>query len=225
MIHRILVRFAAVASVVLAVIGAVSPASAAGGYYRKGTFAVGGGFNFPVSTLDTYLNSSGTLYIAGGRNLNQKWTVQAEWTHNWLAIDPTIFNKVESDSVQFDNVYASQWSMTLNLVRRFNSDGDIVPWITGGGGYYKRNLQITQNTMVYFPPIYDPWWGWIDGGWAPGEAITGKREASGPGFNVGGGIDMSIESGASLFIDIRYHQANMKGVNMTYIPVTVGVRW
>lgn len=225
MSQRNLMRATICAVALLAVVASVSPSSAQGGYYRKGTFAAGGGFNFPAGETDKYLNGSGTLYFAGGRNINRKWTLQAEWTHNWLSIDPEVLAKVETDSVQFDNAYASEWSVTLNLVRRFRSDTDMVPWITAGGGYYKRNLQITQNTMVYFPPIWDPWWGWIDGGWAPGEAITGNREASAFGVNAGLGLDMLIENGASLFLDVRCHYAPMDGVNMIMVPVMAGVRW
>jgi opacity protein-like surface antigen len=204
---------------------AISGPAAAGTYYRKGTFALAGGFNFPTGEAANYLNSSGSMMIAGGRNLNQKMTLQIEWNHHWLGIDPAVIDRASSDSVQFDNAYASMWSMTLNGIYRFNPNGDAVPWVTGGFGYYKRNLQLTQNTMVYWPPIWDPWWGWVDGGWGPGEAISGKRESSGIGFNVGAGLDLEIENGACLFIDVRYHYAPMDGVDLTLVPVMAGVRW
>lgn len=221
---RHLVRVATLAVASLA--GFVTASSAGpNNYHRQGTFVLGGGFNFPVGETADYLSSSGTFFLAGGRHINRQYTLQAEWTHNWIGIKPEILERVESDSVQYDNTYASMWSVTLNVIRRFNPDAEFVPWVTAGGGYYKRNLQITQNAWVYYPPIWDPWWGWVDGGWGPGEAITGHREASGPGFNVGAGIDLTIENGASLYIDVRYHQAIMDGVDMTVIPVTVGVRW
>lgn len=221
---RVAARIAALALAVVSVVAWSLPADAAA-YYRKGTFAMAGGFNFPVGEAADYLNSSGSMSIAGGRHLNPTTSVMVEWTHNWLGIDPSVLERAESDSVQFDNAYASNWSMTLNLVRRFNPDNEIVPWITGGIGYYKRNIQITQNALVYYPPIWDPWWGWIGGGWGTGEAITGKREDSGFGYNVGFGIDMEIENGASLFLDVRYHQAFLDGVDTTIIPVMAGIRW
>jgi hypothetical protein len=217
-------RFAALAIALLGILVTAQSALAAG-YYRKGTFFMGGGFNFPVSETDTYLNSSGSMVIGGGRNITEATAIQVEWTHNWLGIDPAVLERAESDSVQFSNAYASNWSMTLNLVRRLNPKNDIVPWITGGIGYYKRNLQLTQDVLVYYPPIWDPWWGWIDGGWGPGEAITGNRETYGFGWNVGVGLDMEIESGASLFLEARYHMSTMDGVDMTLIPVMAGVRW
>jgi opacity protein-like surface antigen len=186
---------------------------------------MGGGFNFPVGEADDYLNSSGSFFLGGGRHLNQNNTIQIEWTHNWLSIDPDVFDAIETDTTSYNNAYASSWSVTLNLMHRLNPDNDIVPWLTGGIGYYKRNIQITENALVYYPPIWDPWWGWIDGGWAPGEAITGNRESSGFGFNVGLGVDFEIESGASLFLDVRYHRAYLEGVDVTLIPVMAGVRW
>jgi opacity protein-like surface antigen len=127
--------------------------------------------------------------------------------------------------VQFDNAYASLWSTTLNATFRFNPDGRIVPYISGGAGYYKRNIQITQNALVYYPPIWDPWWGWIGGGWAPGEAVVGQRSDAGLGVNVGAGVDFGIEGGASLFLEVRYHHAILDGVDMQIVPVMAGVRW
>ena len=139
--------------------GAWSAPAEAGGYYRKGTFAIGGGFNNPVGPGDQYFNGSGTFNMMGGRNVNSHFTLQAEYTHNWLDIDQSVIDKAESDSVQFDNTHSSLWSVTLNGVYRFKPQSDIVPWVTGGFGYYKRNLQITQDALVYYPPYWDPWWG------------------------------------------------------------------
>jgi hypothetical protein len=117
------------------------------------------------------------------------------------------------------------WSVTLNFQRRLREE-DIVPWITGGFGYYKRNIQITQNALVFYPPFYDPWWGWIGGGWAPGEAIVGERSDAGYGFNVGFGVDFAIEGHAQLFLDARWHHAVFdNGVDMDLVPIQAGVRW
>ena len=199
--------------------------SAFAGNYHKGTFVIGGGFNVPVGDIDPYLNSSGTIFFAGGRNINQKLAIQVEYTHNWLAIDPSVIERAQTDSTQIQDAHSSLWSVSLNGIYRFRPENEFVPWITAGGGYYKRNLMLTQNALVYYPPIYDPWWGWIDGGWGVGEAIVGQRSDSSFGFNVGFGIDCEIDGGASLFIETRYHHAFMEGVEMQIVPIQAGVRW
>jgi hypothetical protein len=218
------VKFTLLVIVVLATAAWVRPASA-GNYYHKGTFAAAGGVNFPVGQTADYLTSSGTLYFGGGRNLNESTALQVEWTHNWLEFDQAVLERAQSDSVHFDDTHASTWSVTLNLMKRINPKKDIVPWLTGGMGFYKRNIQITQYQWVYFPPLWDPWWGWVDGGWAPGEVIAGNREASGFGFNVGFGFDAQIDGGASLFLDVRYHHAYLDGVDVELVPVMAGIRW
>ena len=194
-------------------------------YERKGAFLIGGGFNAAVGGTAQYLNSSGAFVVGGGANISRRLTVSVVWNHNWLGIDPEVLERAESDSVQFDNAYASLWSTTLNLTFRFNPDGRIVPYVSGGAGYYKRNLQITQNALVYYPPIWDPWWGWVDGGWGPGEAITGRRETHVLGGNVGVGFDLEIDNGASLFISAEYHFAPMDGVDMQIVPLLFGLRF
>jgi hypothetical protein len=226
MSSRSVLRATLVVSVLAANLVLAAGAAHAYDYYgHKGTFVMGGGFNNAVGETAPYLNSSGTIYFAGGRNLTRKFALQVEYTHNWLAIDSSVLDRAAADSSQIDDVHASLWSVTLNGVLRFGEGGDIVPWITGGGGYYKRNLQLTQTALVYYPPVFDPWWGWIDGGWGPGEAIVGQRTDAGLGFNVGFGVDFGIEGGTSLFIEARYHHAFLDGVDMQIVPVSAGVRW
>jgi hypothetical protein len=194
-------------------------------YFRKGTFAIGGGVNGAVGESAPYFNSSGTFYFSGGSNVSPRFAILVEYTHNWLAIAPEVFDRAAAESTQVQEAYASLWSLTANGVLRFNPGGAIVPWITGGGGYYKRNLMLTQYALVYYPPVFDPWWGWIDGGWGPGEAIVGEREEAGIGYNVGFGLDFQIDHGASLFIEARYHQAFLDGVDLQIVPIMAGVRW
>lgn len=215
-----------VALVLLALVtGLTFAPTARAAYYHKATFMMAGGLNSPVGATNPYLNSSATISFAGGRNINKKLALEVEYTHNWLAVDHSVIERAQSDSVQFTNVHASLWSVTLNGIYRLNPDRDIVPWLTAGGGYYKRNLLLTENALVYYPPVWDPWWGWVDGGWGPGEAIVGEHSASAFGLNVGLGVDFEIEGGGSLFIEARYHHAFMKGVEMQLVPVQAGVRW
>lgn len=193
-------------------------------YTRRGTFLVGGGINSPVGETQTYLNSGGTIFFGGGLNFRRRFALQVEYTHNWQSIAPDVIDHAQSDST-FTDVSARLWSLALNGVLRFNVDNHYVPWVTAGAGYYKRNLELAHGAQVYYPPVWDPYWGWIDGGWVPGEAIVGQRSATGPGFNVGFGIDFKIEGSANVFFEARYHHATLDGVDMQLIPVMVGFRW
>src|SRR3954468_9300673 len=90
----------------LAVLVTTVPARA-GGYYRRGTFVMAGGFNVPTGDMAKYLDSGGTLMIGGGRHINKFWTAEVDWTHNWLGVDPAVYDHVNTDSVSFSNLYAS----------------------------------------------------------------------------------------------------------------------
>jgi len=219
---------ALVSVVLLALVAILSSSSAmaqSAHYYHRGTFMMGGGVNSPVGEANPYLNSSGTFFFGGGRNVSQRLGIQVEYTHNWLAIAPEVIDHALADGDSITGTHASLWSVSLNGVFRFGPENDFVPWVTGGAGYYKRNLQFTQTALVYYPPIWDPWWGWVDGGWGPGEAIVGEHAGDGWGYNVGFGVDLAIEGGASLFIEARYHQAFLPGVDLQIVPVSAGIRW
>jgi len=117
------------------------------------------------------------------------------------------------------------WSVSLNAVFRFKGRTGAIPWVTGGIGYYKRSIELSTTTQTYVPPVWDPWWGWIDGGWVPGESIVGQRTDAGTGFNVGGGIDFPIDGGTLLFVDVRYHHAILDNQDMELVPIMFGLRW
>lgn len=209
------------------VCGLAAGASPAGAepYEHKGTFLMGGGFNNPVGTAHQYLNSSGTIMFGGGRNIFDHFALEVEYTHNWLAVDPDVLDRAATDSTEIAGTNASLWSVTLNGVLRFGDLDDNIPWITFGAGYYKRNIQLTQATYTYVPPVWDPWWGWVGGGWVPGETIVGSRADVGLGFNVGIGFDFPIESNGVLFVEARYHRAFLPGVEPQIVPVMAGLRW
>ena len=213
--------------VLAALLAAVASRPAAGDleFQRRGTFGIGGGVNIPVSEAADYLNIGGSFIAVAGRRLDEHRTIQVEWYYNWLTIDPELVRRAQAESLQVDNARGHNWSLTLNVVHRIRPEKDVVPWLTGGAGFYKRTLEITEVTAVYVPPIYDPWWGWIGGGWTEGESVIGSREASGFGFNVGGGIDFAIENDAFLFVEARYHYAKLDGVDLTMVPIMFGVRW
>ena len=150
------VRSLSALAFVLAGLITLSGTARAGQYEHEGTFFVGGGVSTPVGEGNPYLNSSGSISLGAGRNLNRKFALQAEFTHHWLAIDQSVIDYAQSDSVQITDAHASLWSMTLNGLYRLNPDGDYVPWFTAGGGYYKRNLILTQNVLGA-QPLCLPW--------------------------------------------------------------------
>jgi opacity protein-like surface antigen len=210
----------------IAILAPASVMAEASDYYvDHGTFALGGGFNQPAGSTTQYLNSSGSFFFAAGRNLGSRFALQGEFTHNWLTLDPDVLARASSDSVQITGSSARMWSVTLNAVFRFKGRTGMIPWVTGGAGYYKRSIELTTNTQTYLPPVWDPWWGWIDGGWVPGETIVGERTDAGTGFNLGAGLDFPLDHGTLLFIDVRYHHAILDGKDMEIIPIMAGLRF
>lgn len=222
---RSMLPAAAAISWIAVLMPALAMAEASDYYDHKGTFALGGGWNQPAGSTTQYLNSSGSFYFAAGRNLGSRLALQGEFTHNWLTIDPDVLQRASNDSVQITGSSARMWSVTLNAVFRFKGRTGAIPWVTGGVGYYKRSIELTTATQTYVPPVWDPWWGWIDGGWVPGESIVGERNDAGTGFNLGFGVDFPIDGGTLLFVEARYHHAILDEQDMELVPIMAGLRW
>jgi hypothetical protein len=130
-------RYAARPGLLLALllIAAAAPASA-DDYDHQGTFALRGGWNNPTGTSGDYFTGGGTIFFAGGKHLTESTALQIEYAHHWMGIEPSAIQRANSDSPQVENAYASMWSVTLNALYRRNPRRDVVPWLTGGIGYY-----------------------------------------------------------------------------------------
>jgi hypothetical protein len=89
--------------------------ASAGGYTRRGTFAFAGGVTNPSGDINEFTNSSGVIHFAAGRHISRTHTLQIEWTHNWLSIDPAVIDRAATDSASIDNAYASMYPEHVGL--------------------------------------------------------------------------------------------------------------
>src|ERR1051325_10773010 len=58
------------------------------------------------------------------------------------------------------------------------------------------------------------------------EVVASSRTTKG-GFNAGGGFNIPLgESRLKFFMEARYHRMfSSNGADLTYVPLTVGIRW
>jgi hypothetical protein len=84
---------------------------------------------------------------------------------------------------------------------------------------------VTDEGLVYYPPICDPWFWWCyPGGVGPGTFIVGKRSSDEFGWNVGLGYSFPNTGGRG-YVELRYERVEFASESIEYIPLTIGYRW
>jgi len=120
---------------------------------------------------------------------------------------------------------ADYWQLAVNGVWSIGGNSDNGLYLTGGVGWYHVGGEVTQNGLVYYPPVCDPWFWWCyPGGVGPGTFIVGRVSSDEVGWNLVAGYSFEVTSG-QVFIEAKYHQIQWENENIDFIPVTIGFRW
>jgi opacity protein-like surface antigen len=185
------------------------------------TFNFGGGVTSITGSLSDRLSTGWHINIGGGFNFTPMFGLNLEYQYNGLGVKSSVLKEL-----QVPNGSARLWSITLNPIIRFGSEESRVrPYITGGGGYYRRTVEFTEPTTTFIN-IFDPWWGWIGPVEVPANRILGSVSRGAGGFNAGAGLSVRLgDTNAKFYSEARFHYADMAGAITRIVPVTVGIRW
>jgi hypothetical protein len=100
-------------------------------------------------------------------------------------------------------------------------------YVLGGVGMYYVDAVLTDEGIVYYPPVCDPWYWWCyPGGVGPGTFVTDHESSVEFGWN--GGIGFSFEvgmEGAQVYLEARYQSIEMEHRTSDFLPLTIGYRW
>jgi len=80
-----------------------------------------------------------------------------------------------------------------------------------------------RNLYAIFAPVL----GFCYPALVQGNQVVATLDTYKPGFNAGGGSEFHLgDAGLKAFAEARYHEMfTTHGTNLSYIPVTFGVRW
>jgi hypothetical protein len=107
------------------------------------------------------------------------------------------------------------WSLTLDPVFHVNSRGPIDFYVTGGGGLYS---QVTDYRLRYSG----------GGPFGGGDDLRFSNAIYKPGVNGGAGFAFNVggwHNRVKIFTEARFHHMFIGRSGVSYIPVTVGVRF
>ncbi|HJZ98142.1 MAG TPA: outer membrane beta-barrel protein [Candidatus Solibacter sp.] len=186
----------------------------------KLTFNVGGGFTEPVRASGR-LDPGFNITAAGGVNLTPNFGVLAEFGFNHLDLSRRALNfaGVPDGSSRI-------YSVTLNPIVHFNPKGRFDAYVEGGGGYYRRTVELTTPTIATVT-LFDPFIGLFFPAAIPTNTVLGSFTQNKGGLNIGAGVEVRVkEDGkAKIFAESRYHYIYTSPRATQILPVTFGLRW
>ena len=161
-------------------------------------FSLGGGLGIPLSDFDDVANL-GWHGLAGVSFVPEGSPVgiQVDGQYQQYKLDDEV---VLSDDLKQRLIFG-----TANAVYKFNTaEGTAFrPYLIGGGGVY--NVKVTGEDDV-------------------GGVIDTDNSVTKFGLNAGAGFDFKAGS-AGLFVEGRFHNVFTEGSNLTFIPISVGIRF
>jgi opacity protein-like surface antigen len=183
--------------------------------------SVGGGVSLPTDEAGQDLHTGYNWDINGGYNINRYVSTNLDFSYNRWGLNDAALARFQEPGGR-----TSVWALTLNPVVHLNPRGKADVYTTAGFGVYHSNLSLTEpfNETNF---VCDPFFGFcFPQNGTVNEVVASFRTTKG-GFNAGGGFSVPMwHSGFRFFTEARYHRMfSSGGADVTYVPVTFGVRW
>lgn len=185
-------------------------------------FSAGGGFTVPTDRAGNALNHGWNIDFRGGVNVTKHLSADLDFAYSNMR-----FNDATLARFAEPNGGIGIWSLTFNpVVRLAPAHSKIQPYVTAGYGLYHMNFTLTAPATV--PGIFcDPFFGFCFPTTVGVDQVVASNSTYKGGFNAGGGFDIPLgQSKVKLFTEARYHRMfTTHNSDLTYIPVTFGLRW
>ena len=168
----------------------------------------GGGFSSPVNPAGARLDTGWN--VAGGVGVtNNYFGITLDGMFNDFGINSRALSRegARSGSEKY-------WAVTVNPVFHVNERGPVDFYITGGGGVYSQitRYRASVGNLGSSRRAFD---------------LISANEIYKPGVNLGAGFSFKFGgfSSMSVFAEARYHRVFVRPSDVSFVPVTVGVRF
>jgi hypothetical protein len=195
--------------------------------YEKFTISGGGGISTPLNPTGAYAGISGNVVLGAGYNITKKHAIVGEFL--WSGLPSNLF-VIQPVKAPFSSI--NLFALTVNYRRQFDRLGGspFGIYLTGGGGWYYRYVNIDKNYVVPPGTVCEPvyyWWGYgcDPSGYVYTQTVASKGSSAG-GLNTGFGFTIRFsDSNWRFFTEARYHYGFTERIHSTVVPVTIGVRY
>jgi len=185
-------------------------------------FSAGAGFTVPMERAADSLNTGWNINFRGGATVNQHLLADLDFTYtNSRFNDATLAHFGEPDGG------VGIWSLTFNPVLRLAPEASkIQPYLTAGYGLYHMSFVVTRPSTVS-TLFCDAFFGFCFPATVGVNQVVESNSTYKSGANGGLGFDFPLgQRRMKFFAEARYHRMfTTHGHDVTYVPVTFGLRW
>lgn len=189
--------------------------------WNRLNISAGAGFSNPVQSAGNSLNMGWNLDLRGGYNAGRHLDADLDFNYNHFGLNSAALALFGEPGGSI-----SVWSLTLQpTLRLLPRSSRVNAYATGGFGLFDRNLTLTQPAVLT-TIICNPFFGCYPVSYGANE-VVGSFSTVKAGFDNGAGLEFRIrDRRASLFAEARYQRMfTSHGSDVSYVPVTFGVRW
>lgn len=189
-------------------------------WFHRWSVNIGGGFSPLMGDIHSRLNNG--WHVSGGAayNFSDHFSLGGQVMYNGFGVSDRVLTEA---AVPAGNSHL--WAVFAQPMLQFGGDHKFDPYLVGGVGYYRRVVQFTQPTTATIF-IFDPFFFGFVPVQVPANQVLGTIVDDGIGGNAGVGVNWQIgNSNAKLFLEARYHYADVGSIVTKMLPITIGLRF
>jgi hypothetical protein len=195
--------------------------------YRRFTASAGGAFAFPAGKQSGEWDRGYGLQSGGGYFFNEHLGLTGNFLFTSFGVSGAELNRLNQSGGS-----ASVIGVTADPTYRFHIRWGLSAYVFAGGGYLRRSVELTHNSVAQTINI-----GGTQVTLNPGFSFFGPPQVIGPPVStrntegsgaVDGGIGLNVplpRTRFQLFVEGRYMRGFTNTSATTIIPVTLGIRW
>jgi len=181
-------------------------------------FNVGAGFTTPVGSTGRYVDEGWNVGAGAGVNFSPYVGALIDLSYNTMGINSTTLANFGAPGGGM-HVFSATLDPIVHLAPRSHVD----VYVTGGGGLYRRQEDLTAPT-VSIVPAGNAFFGYYPLA-VPTTAILASSSIVKPGVDIGMGFAFGSKWHGKFFAEAKYNRIIMGQYHADYVPVTFGFRW
>lgn len=190
------------------------------GELHRFNFSAGAGVSLPTADAGSNFKTGWNFDFRGGLNVSQAFQADLDFSYNHWGLTNAALAAFGQPGG-----FADVWSLSFTPVIRMAPHAAVDPYLLVGAGLYHRGMSLTQPASVQ-TIFCDPFFGYCYPAVVGVDQVVASFSTYKPGFNAGGGLEFRIGGPMKVFAEARYNEMfTTRGPNLSYVPITFGVRW